>query len=62
MITCPQCEPGCNCCDFCRHYDFNADEEGRYVDKGYCRFHGKPMHPGGDCDDFHCEFTEDITE
>jgi len=52
MITC-----GSNCtivCDFCIHYDFNADEQGRYQDKGYCNYWELPAEPYDECDEFHC--------
>jgi len=32
-------------CDFCKWYDFNADEDGCYLGNGYCRllkFHCDP--------------------
>lgn len=54
MKLCPVCEPPHVCCDFCKHYDFNGDDRGRYTENGWCRLHEKKEWPGGICDDFHC--------
>jgi hypothetical protein len=47
------------CCDFCKHYAFNADESGAYTGNGYCLFHKRPEDPGSFCDDYYCSFMED---
>lgn len=55
MKLCPQCDlryP--DVCDFCKHYEFNGDEEGKYTGNGYCKFHMKLMDPGDGCEDFYC--------
>ena len=41
-------------CDFCKHYNFNADEEGRYTGDGWCTLHDKPSEPYYNCEDFYC--------
>lgn len=51
---CPKCIPQMNVCDFCKFYDFNGDKEGRYIERGYCRFHKEAREPGDGCDDFVC--------
>ena len=60
MILCPKCDgPDFVCCDFCRHYDFNADEQGRYTGNGWCRLHQQQKDPGSMCDDYHCSEADD---
>lgn len=57
MKTCAEdCIPAC---DFCRHYDFNGDEEGRYIGEGICNLHNIGRHPGEECEDFHCRAVPD---
>jgi len=52
MIKCSNdCIP---VCDFCIYYDFNGDEYGAYIGKGYCRLHKKNCEPEDYCEDFHC--------
>ena len=41
-------------CDFCRHYNFNANRRGTYVEKGFCRYYGKKKDPGDMCKNFWC--------
>lgn len=56
MVFCDDCVgEGGACCDFCAHYNFNADSQGRYTGDGYCRLLGEPSDPGEVCDNFHCE-------
>lgn len=55
MILCKDCDPIAVCCDFCKHYDFNANAKGQYTGDGHCRLHNEPADPGEVCDDFHCE-------
>lgn len=52
MILCSNCEHPI--CDFCKHYDFNADDDGRYTGDGWCRFHSIKCEPYHECSDFHC--------
>lgn len=60
MKLCPECDPVVPAvCDFCRYYDFNADDQGRYTGDGYCRFHHQPMDPGDGCENFHCHKLAD---
>lgn len=59
MKLCKDCHPRATCCDFCIHFDFNADENGSYTDDGYCRLHKKPSDPDDGCDDFHCEHVKE---
>ena len=55
MIFCSKCDgPDTSCCDFCRYYDFNANEDGAYCDRGWCRRNQEPRDPGSLCEDFHC--------
>jgi hypothetical protein len=36
MKFCSNCEgPSGSCCDFCKHYAFNADAGGFYVGEGF---------------------------
>ena len=55
-LCCSECDP---LCDFCKHYKFNPDSEGRYVDNGYCTLRCMPQDPLGDCDGFECGMTKD---
>lgn len=56
MKFCKKCEgPSGSCCDFCKHYAFNADAGGFYVGMGFCAFHDRPEDPGSLCDDFYCD-------
>lgn len=44
------------CCDFCKSFDFNGNEEGLYTGDGYCTKHKEDKGPGdGVCDDYYCE-------
>lgn len=61
MIKCS--EDGYDCfpiCDFCKYYNFNADDKGRYTGDGYCTKHSKPQDPSDDCNDFHCSEAIDL--
>ena len=59
MKTCgPNC---CPICDFCIHYDFNADKQGRYTGNGWCRLHERNNEPYDECKDFHCSLLQDKT-
>lgn len=53
MVTlcCPECIP---LCDFCDHYNFNADEKGRYTGNGWCTLRNEPSEPYDYCEDFYC--------
>lgn len=55
MKLCPKCEEIAICCDFCLHFEFNGDQQGRYTGDGYCKLLKIPQDPGNVCDDFHCE-------
>ena len=59
MILCKDCDPMATCCDFCKHFDFNADAKGHYTGDGYCRKHHIPTEPDSECDDFHCEHVKE---
>lgn len=58
MILCKDCDPRACCCDFCKHYDFNADDKGRYTGDGFCKLHQINSDPANECDDFHCEHAK----
>lgn len=45
------CDP---ICDFCKHYEFNADANGDYAGNGWCRLHKRLSDPADGCDDFYC--------
>ena len=49
-----ECKEMDGVCDFCQYYDFNGDEDGVYVDKGFCKLHKKPSEPHWICDNFTC--------
>lgn len=51
---CSTCSPELTCCDFCKHYDFNADDQGSYTGNGWCKLHLKNQDPGDVCDDYYC--------
>ena len=55
MILCNTCEEELACCDFCKYYDFNGDDEGRYTGDGYCNKKKQGREPGEECDEFHCK-------
>jgi hypothetical protein len=55
---CPTCDPGYMCCDFCKHYSFNGNEQGAYTGNGHCDLHKRPEDPGSFCDDYYCSFME----
>lgn len=48
-------------CDFCVHYNFNANERGEYTGNGRCEHpdHPRPMFPSDFCGDFRCEEHRD---
>lgn len=49
------CSKECSeCCDFCRLFNFNGDENGVYVGRGHCVLHETPADPGGLCGFFMC--------
>jgi hypothetical protein len=49
------CGEGCYpVCDFCKSYDFNGDEQGRYMDNGFCNLHNEKKDPSDGCQDFVC--------
>lgn len=52
-IFCKTCN-GHVICDFCAYYDFNGNEEGCYIDKGYCNRHKKHKDPYDGCNQFIC--------
>jgi hypothetical protein len=57
MIFCNGCvEDGKSAaaCDFCKHYSFNGDDQGRYTGDGYCNLNQESSDPGSFCEDFHC--------
>ena len=60
MKKCPDCEVPV--CDFCKHYDFNGNENGAYTGDGYCNLLKEPKEPHDDCDQFHCEWAEECEE
>lgn len=41
-------------CDFCKHYNFNGDENGAYTENGFCTFHNQKKDPSDFCEDFYC--------
>jgi hypothetical protein len=43
------------CCDFCKFFDFNGDEDGCYTDDGWCRKHSRKTDPGDLCADYRCD-------
>lgn len=50
---CPDCDPEYYAvCDFCKHYDFNANADGSYVGDGWCRFSKERKDPGEGCENF----------
>lgn len=49
-----ECKESGPICDFCAHYDFNGDREGRYTGAGHCRFHDEQHDPEEGCEDFKC--------
>lgn len=55
MKFCPDCDPRFSCCDFCKHYQFNGDEKGRYLDNGMCSIKHERRDPGDNiCQEFVC--------
>lgn len=56
MIYCGNCvgEFGA-CCDFCKFYDFNGNEDGAYTGEGYCNKYAERKDPEDVCSEFHCE-------
>lgn len=49
------CRAGCiPLCDFCNHYNFNGDEQGRYTEDGRCTLHDEASEPYYYCEDFYC--------
>jgi hypothetical protein len=63
MKLCPECEPEANCCDFCKHYKFNANERGAYTGNGMCSYHNRPQDPSDFvCDDFECFKFQNIMD
>jgi len=62
MITCSNCHPNCNCCDFCKHFDFNADDLGQYTGNGWCNLNERRTEPWDDCGDFHCSEAVDFAD
>ena len=55
----PECTP---LCDFCKYYNFNADEEGRYIGKGWCTLHNESSEPYDYCEDFYCFLVNEKKE
>jgi hypothetical protein len=54
------CGEGCHpICDFCSSYDFNGDEEGSYIDNGYCNFHKTKKDPIDECENFTCRLIRE---
>ena len=53
VIRLDSCEPVCN---HCRHYEFNGDENGAYVNAGRCEHPDHPCasEPDQSCPDFSC--------
>ena len=60
MIKCNNCVP-IPCCDFCAYYDFNGDEDGVYIDKGWCNKFTKSSLPeyGQECNEFICNQSQE---
>lgn len=51
ILCSPECIPAC---DFCKYYNFNGDELGRYTGNGLCILHNEPSEPYDYCEDFYC--------
>jgi len=51
ITCCDECLP---VCDFCIYYNFNGNEFGGYIEKGWCRKHKEERDPGSQCENFHC--------
>ena len=57
---CDECDPEASCCDFCKNYNFNGDEDGCYTGNGICILKNENKDPGDFiCDDFHCKLCKD---
>lgn len=52
-------EECCECCDFCRLFNFNGDENGVYVGRGYCVKFEIKSDPGDVCGTFICARYKD---
>jgi len=49
-------------CDFCSHYNFNADKNGMYTGRGWCRLLHKRKEPESRCKRFRCFNTLSIQD
>lgn len=60
MTILATCTPICN---HCRHYNFNGDEAGAYVNDGRCDHpdHPHASEPHDNCPDFSCSTCQKVT-
>ena len=49
-----ECEEVGVVCDFCIHFDFNADDKENYTEDGYCNYHKEKKDPSEGCSEFVC--------
>lgn len=52
ITTCNECYDFI--CDFCKHYNFNGDEDGAYQGNGICTLDNSRKEPLETCDNFYC--------
>jgi hypothetical protein len=58
-----RCSNDCfSICDFCSFYNFNADKNGVYTGRGWCRLLHKRREPESGCKRFHCYMTLPIQD